>query len=122
MSFPPTPKRLVDPTVHKEITASSSGTQGGATTVGANTTIITVCVADGYSVRLQSRSEAPTIKPGARGEVWNRTTKAAAFFPPSGKKLYLNGTDQTVNVAVLIEPGARMAWLCDNNENFVVGS
>ncbi len=122
--FARAPRRVTRyPVTHKEVSAASAGTQAAATVCGLQTTIITVCAADDYSVRLPSLAELDGVAGtgGLRGEIWNRTAFAAACFPPSGKKIYLGNTDLTADTSFRIEAGACHSWVLDNDGNYTVG-
>jgi hypothetical protein len=112
--------RPLDP-AYKEITARSGGGQALATVVGRQDTLIVSAAEDGDSVRLLSESDAPVMGGGAKGSVWNRTTKSIDLFPPSGKKIYYGGITFAANEPIDLPPGVSVRWLCDNEGNYNIG-
>lgn len=111
--------RPLDP-AYKEITAHAGGGQASATAVGYQQTIVTVAASAGDSIRLLSTADVAGIGGGSSGAIVNRTASNVSLYPPSGKKLYRNGTDLGANNSTTITPGSRVSWLCDNSDNFEI--
>jgi hypothetical protein len=111
--------RPLDP-AFKQITAFAGGGQASATLAGYQQTIVTTAASAGDSIRLFTWQEAPGLGGGATGAIVNRTANNVSLYPPSGLKLYRNGTDLGTNNPTTIVPGGRVVWLCDNSDNFEI--
>lgn len=111
--------RGLDP-AYKEVTAHAGGGQANAVLAGRQDTLVVAAASDGDSVRLLYWTDAPAMGGGAKGSIWNRASKWVAVFPPSGRKLYLDGADQGTDTYVQLLPGKCLRWLCDNADNFSV--
>lgn len=111
--------QYLDP-AYKEVTAFAGGGQANATVVGyAHTRIATVASA-GDSVRLLSTSEIAYVG-GMPGTVHNAGANAANLFPPSGKKIFLNGvTDLGADTAVSLPANRYAVWISRNDTHYSV--
>jgi hypothetical protein len=106
---------------YAEITAGTTQTQAGATLVGFRDTVVTVGnTNDG--ARLLSLSDIGQVGGvgGMKGRVWNDTLNALKLYPPTGKKIYLDGVDQGTNTSVAFPAGADADWILTASSDYRV--
>jgi hypothetical protein len=77
---------------YTEITAHVGGGQGSATLVGLQASTVTACASDHDSVRLYGSADI-SIVGGLDFVITNATAKIVDVYPPTGKKLIVNGAD-----------------------------
>lgn len=107
----------LDP-AYKQITAFATGGQTSATPVGYRDTYVVNVVSPGDSIRLLSSSEI-AYAGGLIGSVYNGGAEPLDLFPPSGKRLYMNGnSDLGVDTALSVLPGSWVVWIARNDLDY----
>lgn len=105
---------------YAEVIANAAGTQAAATIIGTQVTKIKTCVANGHAVRFFTEPEKPGTGFGTYGQIWNMTANTPALFPPTGKKIFFNGTDLGTDNAATLLANKKYSWFTDSSDNWYV--
>lgn len=105
---------------YAEIIAHAGGGQSLAFIVGSQLTKIKTCATNGDSVRFFTDIEKGGTGFGTHGEIWNMTSHTPALYPPSGSKIFFNGTDLGTNNPATLAANRKYSWFTDSSANWYV--